>query len=119
MAGPCSVESETQVVQTAIAIKEAGQFCVNILASDQTPLCGIMASRADDKFEGVDWTPAPVTNAPVLPGVLAVIDCLVDEVVVLGDHDLLVGRVQHLEVLAEGDVDPMVFFKGQYGGFGA
>ncbi len=108
----------TSTSSSAIAIKEAGHFCVNILAADQMPLCGTMASRADDKFEGIDWTPSAATGAPILPDVVAVIDCVLDEVVVLGDHDLLVGRVQHLDVIAEGDVNPMIFYKGQYGGFG-
>ncbi len=97
------------------AIEEAGHFCVNILALDQKDLCGVMASRAEDKFVGVDWTPAAGTGAPVLPGNNAIIDCRFDRIVELGDHNLIVGRVVHLEVV--GESDPMVFFKGQYGTF--
>ncbi len=99
------------------AIQEAGGFCVNVLALDQMELCGVMASRSDDKFVGVEWTPAPGTGAPILPGSNAVIDCTLDQVVELGDHILIVGRVVHLEVV--GEADPMVFFKGQYGTFGS
>lgn len=99
------------------AIKEAGHFCVNILGSDQMELCGTMASKGDDKFEGVDFTAAPGTGAPILPGILAVIDCTLDNVSDAGDHDLFVGRVQHLDTV--NDVSPMVFFQGQYGTFGS
>jgi 3-hydroxy-9,10-secoandrosta-1,3,5(10)-triene-9,17-dione monooxygenase reductase component len=97
-------------------IQEAGHFCVNVLCADQLELCGLMASKAEDKFSGVAWSPAHGTHAPVLPGVLGVIDCNVDSVVEAGDHDLYIGRVQHLDVLSDGE--PMIFFKGQYGTFG-
>ncbi len=97
------------------AIKEAGHFCVNILGSDQMELCGKMASKGDDKFDGVDFAAAPGTGAPVLPGILAVVDCTLDRVSDAGDHDLFVGRVQHLDTV--NDVSPMVFFQGKYGTF--
>lgn len=97
------------------AIKEAGHFCVNILALDQKELCGVMASRSAEKFDGVEWTPAPGSGAPILPGTNAVIDCRLDQVIELGDHNLIVGRVLHLETT--GESDPMIFFKGQYGTF--
>lgn len=97
------------------AMEEVGHFCVNVLSHDQLELCGVMASRADDKFDGVEWE-ASATGAPILPGVHAVIDCKIDKVVELGDHYLVVGRVQHLET--RRDAPPMVFYKGQYGSFG-
>ncbi|MCP4227230.1 MAG: flavin reductase family protein [Actinomycetia bacterium] len=98
-------------------MEEVGHFCVNILRSDQQELCGLMASKSADKFAGVESTPAPGTGAPILPGVLGVIDCRIDRVVETGDHNLIIGRVLHLGVIKDGDVGPMVFFKGQYGSF--
>lgn len=97
-------------------MEASGHFCVNVLAADQQELCGVMASRAEDKFDGVDTAPAPGSGAPILPGVVAVIDCRIDQVVPTGDHNLIIGRVLHLEVGGD-DADPMVFFKGQYGSF--
>lgn len=94
---------------------EAGHFCVNVLCEDQVELCGVMASKADDKFDGVDHSPAPGSGAPVLPDVAAMIDCEIAEVVPAGDHNLIVGRVLALETLR--DAPPMVFYKGQYGSF--
>ena len=96
-------------------MQEAGHFCVNVLCADQQELCGVMASRSDDKFDGVDWEPAG-TGAPILPDVHAIIDCTIDQVIELGDHNLVVGRVQSLE--PRRDAPPMVFYKGQYGSFG-
>jgi flavin reductase (DIM6/NTAB) family NADH-FMN oxidoreductase RutF len=99
-------------------MEASGHFCVNVLRSDQQELCGVMASRADDKFEGVDTTAASVSGAPILPGVLATIDCRIDQVVPTGDHNLVIGRVLDLNVIEGGDAGPMIFFKGQYGSFG-
>ena len=99
-------------------IEESGHFCVNVLTSDQQELCGVMASKSETKFEGVDTTPAPGSGAPVLPGIQAMIDCRIIEVVKTGDHNLIIGRVLTLEV-TDPDASPMVFHKGQYGSFAA
>ena len=99
-------------------IESAGHFCVNVLAAEQLELCGVMASKAPDKFDGVETTQAPGTGAPVLPGIHAMIDCSLESVIELGDHNLIVGRVQHLHADDEGTTVPMVFLKGQYGTFG-
>lgn len=96
-------------------MEQAGHFCVNILCEDQLTLCGVMASKADDKFDGVDVKPAPMTGAPVLPDIHAMIDCRIEQVVEAGDHNLIVGRVLAMETLR--DAPPMVFYKGQYGSF--
>jgi flavin reductase (DIM6/NTAB) family NADH-FMN oxidoreductase RutF len=96
-------------------MEESGHFCVNVLSQDQQELCGIMASGSEAKFEGLEWVPAPHTGAPILPDVHAVIDCTLEKVVEIGDHNLIVGRVRHLEV--RRDAAPMVFYKGSYGSF--
>ncbi len=92
-------------------IRETGAFCVNILAGDQEEVCRVFASKGDDKFAGIGWQRAS-TGSPRLDGVLAWIDCEIDSVVELGDHDLCVGRVVELAVGHEGA--PLVFFRGGY-----
>ncbi len=96
-------------------IESSGHFCVNVLCHDQLELCGLMASKADDKFTGIEYETTSTTGAPILPDVHAVIDCRIDGVVELGDHNLIVGRVQSLETRREEP--PMVFYKGHYGSF--
>ena len=97
-------------------IEKSGSFCVNVLAADQVELCSTMASRAEDKFAGVDWTPAG-SGSPVLPDVIAVIDCDIDKVHDGGDHWIVVGRVLTLDTGRESD--PMVFYRGGYGTYAA
>ena len=98
------------------AIEQAGHFCVNVLGADQIELCGTMASRGEDKFDGVQYSAAPISGAPVFAGAVATIDCILDSVVETGDHNLIVDLVQHLEATVNGG-DPMVFFGGNYGTF--
>ena len=96
-------------------IRETGSFCVNILCHDQLQLAGVMASKSDDKFSGLLWDPAPVSGSPVLPEVHGYIDCRLDQVVPAGDHELVIGRVLHLET--RRDDPPLIFYRGQYGSF--
>ncbi len=98
------------------AMQASGHFCVNVLSHDQRELCGVMASKAEDKFAGVDYGSAAVSGAPVLPGAHAVIDCRIQEVVTTGDHILVVGRVLDMST-PDGETSPMVFHRGQYGSF--
>ena len=98
-------------------MRRAGYFCVNILAADQAQLSDGMATKGEDKFDGVTWSTA-ATGAPVIEGVLGYIDCTVHQVVEAGDHYLVVGEVKEL---AFGDrnegsvkVDPLLFFQGRY-----
>lgn len=96
-------------------IRDAGVFCVNVLAEDQEEVCRQFAGKGD-KYAGIGWKPGH-TGAPILAGVLAWIDCRVEQVLDGGDHDIVVGRVLDLEVAHEGR--PLVFFRGGYGRFEA
>lgn len=97
-------------------IGQANAFCVNVLTKEQAELCGRMASRDPDKFDGVEWTAAPGTGSPVLPDVHAIIDCEIDQIVPLGDHNLVVGLVRHLDTHLH-EAGPLVFHTGRYGTF--
>jgi 3-hydroxy-9,10-secoandrosta-1,3,5(10)-triene-9,17-dione monooxygenase reductase component len=95
-------------------IQKAGRFCVNVLGSGQGELCRQLAASGADKFAGVSYRLSE-NGSPVLAGVLAWIDCALHDVVEAGDHYLALGRVLNMEVVRHED--PMLFFKGQYGGF--
>lgn len=96
------------------AVREAGHFVVNVLSDNQVPISGRFASKAEDKFEGLDWTPAVSNGGPRLDGCLAHIDCDIEAVHDGGDHDIVIGRVLALDV-HRGDEGPLLFFQGRYG----
>jgi len=97
------------------AIEAAGHFGVNILAEDQEQMSSLFASKAGDKFAGLEWT-AKATGAPIFEASLAWIDCEIDRVSEGGDHWIVLGRVLDLGVQRE-DVGPLVFLAGKYGSF--
>jgi len=95
-------------------IEAAGRFCINILSDRQEDVCRRFASKADDKFAGLAWSPAP-SGAPVLDGAIAWIDCELEAVHPAGDHLIVIGRVGRLGVA--GEATPLLFFRGGYGRF--
>ena len=52
---------------------------------------------------------------PVLANAIATIECTIANVLDAGDHVFVLGRVEALAVQREDD--PMVFWRGRYGGF--
>jgi flavin reductase (DIM6/NTAB) family NADH-FMN oxidoreductase RutF len=96
-------------------IASSGKFCANVLAATQSDLCWRFAK---DSVEGSRFGDLRIEDSangsPVLPGVLATVDCKVHEVRQVGDHDLVVGAVTDLRVI-DGNRPAMVFFKGKTG----
>jgi flavin reductase (DIM6/NTAB) family NADH-FMN oxidoreductase RutF len=94
-------------------VAEAQVFCANVLAADQEALARTFANTGADKFAGVGWSPAP-NGSPRLHGALAWVDCEVESVHEAGDHYLVVARVVELET---GTGQPLLFYRGGFGGF--
>jgi flavin reductase (DIM6/NTAB) family NADH-FMN oxidoreductase RutF/DNA-binding IclR family transcriptional regulator len=95
-------------------IRAAGSFCINVLGGDQEHVCRAFAARGADKYAAVAWRAAS-SGSPVLDGVVAWIDCDIDQVLEAGDHYIVLGRVRDLAVTDK--VSPLLFFRGGYGQF--
>jgi 3-hydroxy-9,10-secoandrosta-1,3,5(10)-triene-9,17-dione monooxygenase reductase component len=95
-------------------IASAGVFCVNILGAAQEDICRRFANKDADRFRSIGWS-LTAGGSPRLDGVLAWIDCGIEQVVESGDHYIVVGRVRDLAVEHEGG--PLVFYRGGFGGF--
>ncbi|MGW6865553.1 flavin reductase family protein [Streptomyces sp. NPDC054901] len=93
-------------------IRSAGVFAVNILAADQEELCRRFAVTGGDKFAGVPWRPG-AAGAPLLDGVLATVECALEDVLDGGDHLIALGRVTTLT--AHRDGAPLLYFRRAYG----
>ena len=92
-------------------IAKAGDFCVNVLAADQSALARKFGVSAADKFAGVSTTPAS-NGALILAGVLTWAACTVETVHEAGDHFVVIARVTEL-----GDsvaADPLLFYRGRF-----
>jgi 3-hydroxy-9,10-secoandrosta-1,3,5(10)-triene-9,17-dione monooxygenase reductase component len=95
-------------------IERVGRFGITVLAEDQQETSGRFASKVEDKFEGETWVGAPVTGSPLIQGGLEHIDCTLHSVLDGGDHVIVLGRVQYMDVHRD-DVGPLLFFRGGYG----
>ena len=59
-------------------LKQAGTFCVNILAAEREQLCREFAARHEDRFDQYGWT-LSANGSPLLDGSAAWIDCTVED----------------------------------------
>ncbi|WP_273733323.1 flavin reductase family protein [Mycolicibacterium septicum] len=94
-------------------IRASGRMCINILADTQESVCAQFARSAEDKFAGIEWSPA-ANGTPQLHGTLATIEADLEFEHGAGDHTIAVVHVTALE--AHGG-QPLLFYRGDYGGF--
>jgi flavin reductase (DIM6/NTAB) family NADH-FMN oxidoreductase RutF len=90
--------------------RDANYFGINVLSESQRPLSELFARKGQDRFQGVAWTPGK-TGVPLIGGVLAAMECRVEQRIPAGDHDIFVGLMVATRV-AEGA--PLLHFEGAY-----
>jgi 3-hydroxy-9,10-secoandrosta-1,3,5(10)-triene-9,17-dione monooxygenase reductase component len=95
-------------------LRRAERFCVNILSASQREVSHRLAARGGDKFAGLEWSESP-GGGPVIDGALAWLECSAEAEYPAGDHVIVVARVHHLDRHHDGE--PLVFYRGSYGGF--
>jgi 3-hydroxy-9,10-secoandrosta-1,3,5(10)-triene-9,17-dione monooxygenase reductase component len=95
-------------------IRAHGRFCVNVFAAHHEQASRGFSRVGVDRFEGVEWHERPA--GPALDDAVAWIECTIDACHDAGDHEIVVGAVDHLD-LSAGDPEPLVFFRGRYGSF--
>ena len=86
-------------------IEASGQFAVCVFESGQTELAGQLGRKSrkhPEKFDGVAWTPGPLTGAPILDDCLAWLECRVTGKAESGDHTVYVAEVIEAGVKREG-----------------
>jgi flavin reductase (DIM6/NTAB) family NADH-FMN oxidoreductase RutF len=90
--------------------RAASLFGINILAEDQHLLSERFARKGHDRFQDVSWSPGE-SGVPLIDGVLAAIECQVEQRIPAGDHDIFVGRMVATRVR---DGAPLLHFSGAY-----
>jgi 4-hydroxyphenylacetate 3-hydroxylase, reductase component len=92
------------------AFREANCFGINVLADSQQALSDRFARKGHDRFDGLKWYRGE-SGAPLLPGVLAAIECSQFHRVSAGDHDIFIGEMLRAKV-SEGE--PLIYFASRY-----
>ena len=93
------------------ALARTGQFAINVLGEQQADLCSVFGRPGVDKFAAIEWSPAPVTGAPRIEGVIACFECRVAQTVDAGDHWIVLADLLSIEKAAG---DPLLFDRGTY-----
>jgi flavin reductase (DIM6/NTAB) family NADH-FMN oxidoreductase RutF len=90
--------------------RAASHFGINVLGEDQRPLSEHFARKGHDRFGSLEWRRGE-TGVPLLPDVLAVMECALKRRVTAGDHDIFIGEMVHAHV-REGS--PLVHYASRY-----
>ena len=95
-------------------LTEGSHFAINILAQDQEHLSRRFASKDEDRFGGAGYREG-ACGAPLLEGALAHIECRVVHAYPGGDHTIVVGEVESMNVT---DHKPLAYYRGGYAQLG-
>ena len=103
--------------RTLPLVRETERFGVNVLEARQEGLARRFASSELPEAEKFADVPHAVQDGiPVLEDALAWVGCALTELVPAGDHTIGIGAVRAAE--SGGRTEPLVWFRGAYGGLG-
>jgi flavin reductase (DIM6/NTAB) family NADH-FMN oxidoreductase RutF len=91
--------------------RHAKGYAVNVLAENQKDLSNRFAKSGSNKWEGTTYAEG-LFGAPLLPGVVAALECAAWATHAGGDHVLFLAEVKRFRTSA--DRRPLVFSKGRY-----
>ena len=118
----CSVSADPPTVlvcvdlasRTLAALRARQSFVVNFIGEGRSELCLLFASKAEDKFTRASWRPTP-TGIPLLAeDVLAWAECATVHELEVGDHVVLVARVEEGGVQPELE-PPLMYYRRSWG----
>lgn len=99
-------------VSTIKEFTEGGKFAVHVLAGNQQDLCTTFATKGTDRFASCDWQFSKGLNLPVIAGAFAVLQCKTFQTVEAGDHTILIGQVEDIQI--DRDKDPMLYHRRHF-----
>lgn len=87
-------------------------FSVSVLSDRQEHVARTMAARGrrPEQTEGVEWF-LDRNGLPLLRGALAHVHCVVEERILGGDHEIVIGRVRAMD---RHEGEPLLFVDGQF-----
>ena|SRR5690242_13475188 len=90
--------------------RENRHFGINVLTETQRHLSEHFARKGVGRFEASEWYPGQ-TGVPLIPDVLATLECHRVRIETAGDHDILFGEVLHTRMYPG---KPLIFFDSAY-----
>jgi flavin reductase (DIM6/NTAB) family NADH-FMN oxidoreductase RutF len=91
-------------------VSQAPRFVINVLAKDQRDLAQKMTGPVAERFTNVPYLMSEF-GLPVIGGTVATFECKVHTMVAAGDHDIVLGTIEHFK---HRDGLPLVYWQGAY-----
>ncbi len=88
----------------------AAHLAINIASTEQLDVLGKLASKAQDKFAGVDWEPGP-HGSPFLAGSSARMEVEIRERLQASTHTVFICRVVAADV---SEAAPVIYSAGRF-----
>ena len=95
-------------------LEDVSHFCVNVLHRSQEEIARMFADKSRRELRFATGWQVDCDRPPRLADAQAAILCRRIRHFPYGTHSIFVGEVE--EVMVRGDVDPLVYVDGRYGG---
>lgn len=93
-------------------VRAAGQFAVNLMGNGQEEIAARFARKGADRFgRQTQWALGP-GGLPLLAGATTQLICAVHDMVTVGDHELVVGRVA--QAIIGSSAAPLLHHQGRF-----
>jgi len=89
-------------------------FGVSLLQQGQTDIAALFATSGPEKTGKTAFEPGRALHVPLIPGALAHVECLTNQIFISGDHAIVVGLVEEARTF---DGQPLLYFAQRYGTF--
>jgi len=106
-----ALQQHADSYQTMVSSKAFG---VSVLSSDQSPISSLFARKGRGKTEQTTFENGRALRVPLIPHALAHVECLTSQILLSGDHAIVVGLVEGAQIHAG---EPLLYFAGSYGTF--
>jgi flavin reductase len=97
-------------------LEDVSHFCVNVLHKSQERIARMFADRSQQGLRFAEGWHVDCDRPPRLGDAQAAILCRRIRHFPYGTHSIFIGEVE--EVVVRGDIDPLLYVDGRYGGAG-
>ncbi len=89
-------------------------FGVSLLRQTQADVAALFATRGPEKTGKTGFEQGRALHVPLIPGALAHVECLTNQIFISGDHAIVVGLVEDARTFKG---EPLLYFAQRYGTF--
>jgi flavin reductase (DIM6/NTAB) family NADH-FMN oxidoreductase RutF len=96
------------------SIVSSEAFGVSLLDHNHSQVATLFARKGREKIDTTPFTHGQTLHCPLIPNALAQIECRTAQILISGDHAIVVGLVEGAQIRSG---DPLLYFDGKFGTF--